>query len=505
MTDLMDRVAALSETKKRLLELKLGGITPRGSSQNESEAELALSPLQEIMWMEQSKQPGSSILNVPLAFHLRGHLNRQALQRAVDEVVRRHEVLRARYAVRQGKPVMIITQESVTVEFREAGLSSESRTRQDLNLEGTRPFNLEGDLPFRAVVFETGHQEHILLLVLHHIACDEWSLSILVNEIRHAYAAACLDQPSRLPELPVQHSDYVRAQLLWVQGLEMNEEVQFWKQELEGAPPVLKLGRTGPQKSGVHSSVGKHGFSVMPAIVEKLRAVSTGKSVTLFTMILAAFGTVLQHGSGAKDILVGTPVSTRSNAAVERLVGLFVNPVALRLRFGSVNSFHDLLGRLGSAIARALSHRNLPFQKVVQETGFERIRGFHPVYQVMFSFHNREEVPGQLGSLAMEQIEMNLASLKCDLMLSASDAGTHLTLEFEYNADKLSSKDMQLLEAKFSLVLEQVAGNPAVSLESVVAGMDELDNRNAMQEKTALQMERAQFSSRARRRPVSTH
>src|SRR5437764_1996799 len=165
MTDLMERMAALSETKKRLLELRLTGAKWRVSADTSSETEHPLSPLQEIMWMEQSRQPGSAILNVPLAFRLRGELNHQALQHAVDEVVRRHEILRTRYVVREGKPIMVVTQERVAVKCRAGDVPSDGQkdqVGQTLVLEGTRPFNLERELPFRVMVFESGSEEHVL-------------------------------------------------------------------------------------------------------------------------------------------------------------------------------------------------------------------------------------------------------------------------------------------------------------------------------------------------------
>jgi amino acid adenylation domain-containing protein len=435
-------------------------------------AKLPLSFAQERLWVLDQIEPGSAAYNIPAALRLQGTLDARALGAALTGTVRRHEALRTVFRVVDGEPAQVILPAGpcapASVDLR--GLPAEAREREAERLGGeaaARPFDLARGPLLRAVLVRTGEEEHHLLVTMHHIVTDGWSLGILVREISAHYAALLQGRAPALPELPVQYADHAARQREWLSGEVLERHVGYWRDRLAGAPPVLEL-PTDYQRPAVQSRRGRHVPSVLPlALAERLHALGRREGATLFMTLLAAFKVLLARQAGQEDVVVGTPVANRPRTEVEGLIGFFLNTLALRTDLSGAPTFRALLARVREVTLGAYAHQELPFERLLEELRPERSLSHSPVFQAFFNLLNFERAPVRLPGVTLAPAAGSPeVQSKFDLTLYVAQEEDGIRLNLVYDAALFGEARMAEMLEQFRFLLEQAADDPERGIHS---------------------------------------
>ncbi len=364
---------------------------------------LPLSFAQERLWFLDRLQPGSPFYNLPLAMEAHGALSVPALAASLGEVVRRHEVLRTSFPVMAGNPVQLIAPAlDVAPPLVDLGsLPAESITAEVGRLTrafAVLSFNLAAGPLLRTALLRLAPERHVVLVNMHHIITDGWSMALLMQEVAGLYPAVRNGEPSPLPELSVQYADFALWQRAGLSGAALEEQVGWWRRSLAGAPYVLDLPTDRPRPA-IQSLRGAHASSFLPAgLARELQDLSKQQGVTSFMTLLALFGVLLHRYTGVEDLLIGSPIAGRNHADVERLIGLFVNTLVLRVEMQGDPALAEVLGRVRDRTVDAYAHQDLPFEKLVEELQPERSLAHTPLFQVMLVQQNAPvgavEIPG---------------------------------------------------------------------------------------------------------------
>ena len=360
--------------------------------QVEGKGELPLSYAQQRLWFIDQLEPGSAVYNVPVGVRVLGELRVASLERTLREVVNRHEVLRTRIVEREGRAAQEVEAAGRVELEREdlRGLGSEeqeSEVRRQGDREAERPFDLRQGPLLRARLLELGEAEHVLLLTMHHIVSDGWSMGVLVREIGMLYAAYAGGEESPLAELTIQYGDYAVWQRNWLQGAELERQVRYWREQLLELPLLeLPTDRVRPM---VPSHRGGSIAVELPAgLTRRLKDLAQSQGVTLFMVLLAGFQLMLSRWSGQQDVVVGTDVANRNRSELEQLIGFFVNQLVLRTEVSGELSVGEFLGRVREVCLGAYAHQELPFERLVEELNPERSLGRTPLFQVKLILQN---------------------------------------------------------------------------------------------------------------------
>jgi amino acid adenylation domain-containing protein len=435
----------------------------------EREGDLPVTFAQERLWFVDALDPGSPVYAIPFSYGITGRLHENALRRALAELVRRHEPLRTTLPAVDGVPVQRIAPAPADFDLPVADLRhlprSERRAEADrLAAEAKRHrFDLARGPLFRASLVRVADDEHRLLLNVHHAIGDGWSLGVLREELSALYGAFSRGEPSPLPEPALQYADYAAWQRERLRGEVLERQVGYWKERLEGAPALLELPTDRPRPP-VESHRGAVERLVVPsALAAEVNALARREGATLFMVLLAALDVVLGRLAGQEDVVVGTPIAGRTRAETDRMVGLFLNSLALRTDLSGDPSFRELLGRVRETTLDAYAHQELPFERVLEEVRPERSMAHAPVFQVMLNLANFQR--GAFGGEGLEVAEAEAGSLgevasKFDLTLYVRerDGGIHVALV--YAADLFDAPRMRGLLAQFEGVLRQAAAAP---------------------------------------------
>ena len=436
---------------------------------------------QQRLWFLDRLQPGQSVYNVPFAMRLTGSLRVDVLQRSLDTLLKRHEVLRTVFSEDEtGNPIQVVNGwqqvELPITDLRNASLERREEEARSLLLELSRlPFDLQKGPLFRANLIRVADEEHIFSLVFHHIIVDGWSWSVVLKEIASLYKAFLQDLPSPLPDLPIQYGDYASWQRDQIQGEQLTKLLNYWRRQLDGAPPILEL-PTDFQRPAVQSYRGE----VLPAIVPKrlldsLQELAAGEGCTLFMVLLAAFNLLLARYSRQDDIVVGTPIAGRLRSELEQLVGFFVNTLAFRTDLSGNPSFQELLRRVREVTLAGFAHQELPFEKMVEELRPDRRLSHTPVFQAMLFLHNVPRTSIELPGLTLESMEVTSGTAKFDVMMSAAVKPDGLRLGLTYNVDLFRASTMQAMLSHFQYLLESIVANPRQPISSLpLVGPEEL-------------------------------
>ena len=358
----------------------------------EGDANLPLSFAQERMWFFDQLMPGTSTYNVPLAIRVLGPLDVDVLERSINEIIRRHEVLRTNFKTVEGRPVQVIAAAASLkvpiVDLRSlAAGKRNAELRKLVMVEADTPFDLAGDSLLRVSIFQLDDAEHVFLLMTHHIAFDGWSLGVLSREISALYTAFSTRSPSPLAELPIQYSDFAQWQRQLLQGEFAAEQLSYWRGQL--APPsTLDLPLDRPRSVVLTAHGATQKFTIPPNLVNSLKALGRREGVTLFMILLAAFKLLLYRYTGQEQITVGSPIANRNHLETEGLIGCFINSLALRTDLSDVLTFQQLLRRVREVTLGAYAHQDLPFEKLVEELQPQRDLSRTPLFQVMLIFQN---------------------------------------------------------------------------------------------------------------------
>ncbi|PYV39080.1 MAG: non-ribosomal peptide synthetase, partial [Acidobacteria bacterium] len=427
--------------------------------------DLPLSFAQQRLWFLDQLKPNSAIYNLSDALRLSGPLNIEALQEALTAMVARHEVLRTTFAVVDGVPVQVISRDRRT-ELRTCDLSRMSaceRERQVQRLlqeEADRPFNLSTDLMLRASLLKLEPEEHILLLVMHHIASDGWSRGVLFRELAVLYEAFSNGKPSPLPALPIQYADFASWQRQWLQGEVLESQLSYWKQQLNGAPHLLELPTDRPRPAAQSYRGGQQSFLLSEALSGALKELSRQEGVTLFMTLLAAFKVLLHRYTGQDDIVVGSPIASRSRVETEGLIGFFVNDLVLRTDLSGDPTFREVLGGVRETALGAYAHQDLPFEKLVEELQPKRELAYHPLFQVVFALQNFPTQALRLSGLTMSPREIENDTAKFDLSLTVVERREGLRAGLEYSSDLFDEATIKRMATHFQRLVEGIVADP---------------------------------------------
>ena len=470
MNDFSKRIAALSPEQRALLELRLKhknikqlqtSVIPKKTA---SEA-LPLSPAQERLWILHQLDPELPIYNESLLFRLVGQLDIVVLEQSLNEIIKRHEILRTSIVVADGQPIQVIAPtQTITlpiVDLKELPEAErEAKAQQIANQSSSEPFNLAEAPLLRGLLIRLKENEHIMLLTMHHIISDGWSWRVLFRELSTLYQAYLVGNPSTLSELPIQYGDFALWQRQRSQEPELETQRRYWKQQLNGASPMLELPTDYPRPA-VQTFRGKCEALVLPqSLSVELKSLSQREGVTLFVLLLAAFNTLLYRYSSSEDILVGTPVANRIRMETEPLIGCFINTLVLRTDLSGNPSFRELLARVRKVTLEAQVHQELPFEQVVRELQPDRALSHNPLFQVMFVFQESTLQALELPDLTVKFMLADSGIAKFDLTVLVEDTEQGLTGAIEYNTDLFRADTITRMLEHFRTLLTSIAANP---------------------------------------------
>ncbi|HVF90034.1 MAG TPA: amino acid adenylation domain-containing protein [Blastocatellia bacterium] len=427
--------------------------------------DLPLSFAQERLWFLDQMSPGSSLYNVTGAVRISGPLHIEALSRSFDEVVRRHESLRTSFAVRGGRPVQVVGAEAgfdlPVIDVRQLAQSKREAEAARLASEDVRkPFDLSAGPLLRATLVRLADQEFILLLTMHHIISDGWSIGVMTRELSASYARLCAGQAANLPALPVHYADYAAWQRRWLRGDVLDRELTYWREKLAGAPPTLDLPLDRPRPP-VQTFRGAHlVVEVPPSLTESLRSLGRDEGVTLFITMLAAFETLLYRNTAQEDFCVGAPVAGRNHVETENLIGFFANILVMRARLHGDPTVKELLSRVRDVVLEAQAHQFLPFEKLVEELQPERSLSHTPLFQAAFALQSGFDSTLVLPGTTLRYLDIESGTAKFDLTLSMEETDSELRGYFEYNSDLFDPATISRLAGQLITLLNAFVSDP---------------------------------------------
>ncbi|HEU0077431.1 MAG TPA: condensation domain-containing protein, partial [Longimicrobiaceae bacterium] len=453
-----------AEEKRRLLAQLLKQKAARATR-------FPLSFAQQRLWFLYQFDPASPLYNMPVAFRLHGPLDAGALERALAEIVRRHEVLRTTFSAEDGEPAQVVappgpwrlaTDDLSALDGAERDAEVRRRARED----ALRPFDLAAGPLFRGELLRLGPDEHVLLLCVHHVASDGWSMEVLARELAALYEAFAAGRPSPLPEPPIQYADFTLWQRERLGGPLLERQVEFWKERLAGAPAVLELPTDRPRPAAQSFRGAAATFALDAATTQKLHRLARGGEATLFMTLLAGFQLLLARYAGTEDVVVGTPIAGRTRRETEGLIGLFVNTLALRTDLSGDPTFLELVGRVREMLLEAHAHQELPCEKLVGELRVERSLSHAPVFQVLFSLQGLPR-PFRLGGVRAAPLDPVFETAKFDLSLQLQEEGAAISGFLEYAVDLFDPSTAERMLGHLRVLLEAVADDPALPVSRV--------------------------------------
>jgi amino acid adenylation domain-containing protein len=430
----------------------------------------SLSFSQERMWFLHRLAPDSAAYNVPAALRIRGRLDRAALAAALRDVGRRHEILRTIFPAVEGRPVPLVTErpiELAVLDLRDGPAAAhEARARAILQAEARRPFDLAGGPVVRALLLRLGAEDHVLLLNMHHIVCDQWSFGVLGQELTALYNAHFAGRPSPLPPLPIQFGDYASWQRRWLSEPVLEAQLGFWRRHLGGTLPVLELptDRSRPAAPTYQGRLETRRLGF--ALVAGVESLSRREQASVFMTLMAAFNALLARYSGQDDILLGVPIANRNRLASESIVGALVNTLPLRTDLSGDPTFRQLLRRVREALLDAYAHQEIPFDRLVQELQPERYASHSPLVQVLVNFLNAPVSRQGFEGLSWEPFDLDRGAAQFDLTL-ALDWGSQARLGLEYSTDLFERSTAARMLAHLEAFLAAAVADPDRRLSEI--------------------------------------
>lgn len=430
-----------------------------------------LSFAQQRLWFINRLEPGNLAYNISLAINLKGRLEVTLLEHSLNEIVRRHETLRTTFTTVNGQPVQVIAPSlklsiSVVDCQKIPRLKRETEVRQLVTQQSQQSFDLAQGPLLRAKLLCLSPQEHILLLVMHHIISDAWSVEILMQEMASTYKAFLTKSFLPLPDLSIQYKDFAYWQRQGLQGERLQAQLSYWKQQLEDAPTVLQLPTDRPRPAIQTSRGSYQSIQLSKTLTEQLKAIARQEGVTQYMLLLAAFQTFLYRYTGQDDILVGSPVANRNHNEIKKLIGFFVNTLVLRTNLSGNPSFQQLLNRVRKVALEAYTHQDLPFDQLVKALQPERNVSYTPVFQVMFDFRNAPPLP-EMPNLTVSQLKVENETAQFDLSLSVEITEPGMMMSLEYNTDLFNRTTIAQMLEHFQNLLFGIVANPQARLSDL--------------------------------------
>lgn len=424
-----------------------------------------LSFAQQRLWFLNQLEPSSAFYNISHAIRLTGFLNVPALEQTLNEIVLRHEALRTSFMTVEGQPIQVIDP-TLTISLPIVDLRKFSEVEREAEVlrltteEARRPFNLAKAPLLRATLLHLSEVEQVVLFTMHHIVSDDWSMKILIKEVAALYQAFNLGQPSALVELPIQYADFAVWQQQWLQGEELQTQLFYWIQQLDGAPSMIELPTDFPRPA-IQNYQGARQSIVLPkSLTQALKKLSQQEGTTLFMTLLAAFKVFLYHYTQQNDILVGTPIANRNRSEIEGLIGFFVNTLVLRTDLGGNPSFRELLRRVRQVTLEAYTHQDLPFEYLVEKLQPQRDLSYSPLFQVMFALQNVRKDELKLPGITLSSLQLEKQTAQFDLSVDFFETESGLSGWFEYNTDLFDASTVTRMVKHFCKLLSDIVANP---------------------------------------------
>jgi amino acid adenylation domain-containing protein len=423
-----------------------------------------LSLSQEQVWLDDQINPGTPVYNIPIVFHFKGPLDADVLERSLREIVQRHEVLRAIFPAVGHQPVQVVPDDwsltLATVELPGGAASGLEEVKRACEAECRRPLDMVRGPVLRVTLFRLSAIEHVLLLTVHHIVFDGWSLGILMREFVALYAAFSEGQPSPLPDLPSQFSDLAASQRQSLQGTVLAELLSYWRKQLDGIPPSLALPLDHPVASGRNYRGSRHAFVLGEGLTANLKDLSRGEGATLYMTLVAGLAALLYRYTGQTDIVIGAPIAARVSAKTRGLIGNLVNTLVLRTDVSGGPTFRALLARARRTAVDAFSHQDLPFNKLVSALNPERDASGASVVQVMLTLQNSPLPAAKLPGLKVELLDIYTGRALYDLAIELQERAGRLVGWFDYDQDLFEAETIERMAEHFRTLLEAAVAGP---------------------------------------------
>jgi amino acid adenylation domain-containing protein len=439
---------------------------------------VTLSIGQETIWFLDQFRPGVAYFNLPVALRFRGRLDQRAIDEALSAIVRQHEVLRARILRVSGRPTLVVDPPGpvaltpLALSQHSAGACPIAAVQSRLNQEAARPFDLARDWPIRAGLLTLGDEDHILLVTVHHVAFDGWSLRVLVDELFAHYRAIVRGEPARVPEPPVRYDEFARWQRTKLHGDLLDRHLDYWKGRLQGLGSAWSLptdhGRAAVLRPDLLAfSSSRIAIHFAPASIDAVRVLARRERATPFMVLLAAFGALFGSWTGRNDLVVGTPVAGRTRAELERLIGLFSNTLPLRLDLSSDPTFRELLGRVREMAAGAYTHQDLPIYKLVEALQPTRDPVSPPWFTVIFNQENGALPPLDVPELEVSPIEVTTGVTLFELDVELFDNSETIRGYVEYATNLFDRATIEDLVQRYTSIVDAIVTNPDHRLSAV--------------------------------------
>jgi amino acid adenylation domain-containing protein len=514
----MEAVQSFGESmeRRRLMELMLKkrgiGVQASRIPRRPTRSPCPVSHAQQRLWfIDQLGQEGGAAYHVPGALRLLGQLNAAALREALDAIVRRHEVLRTRFVAIDGSPMQAIS-EVARFALEEHDISSLDALERDAQLrniaaqEARARFDLAAGPLIRGRLIRTAEQEHALLLTMHHIVADGWSMGVLIRELSALYTAFSEQRADPLPPLSIQYADYAVWQREWLSGAEMERQLAFWKEHLRDAPAMLELPTDRPRPASQSFRGDSVGVAIASVLAGQLKALAQRHATTVYVVLHTAFAILLSRLGAAQDIVIGVPVANRQRTEIESLIGFFVNTLALRTRLSHDATVDSVLEQVKVEMLAAHDNQDVPFEKVVETLNPLRTLSRSPVFQVMLVLQNMPRSELKLPGLTLAPLSLGNATEKFDLTLTLQESQAGMVGTFSYATDLFDRSTIQRWVGSFEAVLEAMVRDvaqpvSAVSLLSASERHQVTTGFNATAIQYPLTLAHEMFEQQARRTP----
>jgi len=491
-TPLAKRAESLSANKRQLLELLLKEKASKKESLPEKATAVKIprrqkfspgpvSSAQQRLWFIDQLDPGTPAFNIPAAVRLLGSLDIEVLENCFNEIIKRHEALRTSFAADAGLPVQVIAP-SVKFEIPILDIRELPEAEQMVHVERLitsecqRSFDLTRSPLLRATLVVLNERDHVLVMMMHHIIGDVWSVRVVMKELAALYEAFSAGRPSPLPELPIQYCDYSTWQREWLQGEALQSQLAYWKQKLSGMAEALELPTDRPRPPVQSIWGAKHFLKIPQQLTDALRAIAQEEKASLFMTLLAGWKVLLHRYTGQSDIVVGAPVANRNRSEFEGMVGFFVNSLILRTDLSGDPSFRELLRRVRETTFEAFANQDFPFERLVEVLQPTRSMSRNPLFQSDFILQNSPRSAYQVTGLTFEALPVQNGTAQLDLTLDLWEEPEGIGGWLEYDTDLFDPSTAARLVGNYINLLERIAAEPdqQISRYSLITDADRI-------------------------------
>ncbi|KAB2912604.1 MAG: non-ribosomal peptide synthetase, partial [Bacteroidetes bacterium] len=435
---------------------------------------LPLSFAQQRLWFLDQLLPDTAIYNVPLALKLIGHLNLDIFERAFNALIERHESLRTIFQTVQGEAQQqILGNLQIRLADCYEDLSAQPEQQAYVQTLATQEtnifFNLSSGPLIHLKLFKLASDEHLLLITMHHIICDGWSMGIFFKELSELYNAYLQNQDPDLPLLPIQYADFALWQRQWLQGEVLERQLSYWKQQLSDIPDLLALPTDKPRPKELTYKGASYHYVLSKDIKNQLNQFSQQHGCSLFMTLLALFQVLLYRYTGQNNIVIGSPIANRHYQEIEGLIGFFVNTLALKTSFEGTESFLDILHQVKETTLQAYQHQDVPFEQLVEYLNITRALNRNPVFQVMFTFQNTNNIGGELAlhNLQTAPVFSEYPIAKFDLSAGAFEHEDGINISFDYATDLFEEESIKRFASHFTELIKDTLQKPIQSLQDL--------------------------------------